>query len=142
LVVVVPLPALYAKLPVSARWSVQTRKDTRLEIPHGREPPIDVKRIVLSIEDDNSVYFLIPSALDDLALGFELRRSVNGDEALEFLRQSGNFCDALRPSLILLDMNLPRIGGPQVLAAIQADESIRDIPVVIFSSSRLEADRA
>jgi CheY-like chemotaxis protein len=84
----------------------------------------------------------IRSALDDLALGFELRRSVNGDEALEFLRQSGNLSDALTPSLILLDMNLPRIGGPQVLAAIQADKSIRDIPVVIFSSSRLEADRA
>src|SRR6476661_9555680 len=99
-------------------------------------------RTILSVEDDDSVYFLIRSALGDLGSEFELRRFVYGEEALDFLRQSGNFSDALRPSLVLLDMNLPRISGPQVLAAIQADESIRDIPVVIFSSSRLEADRA
>ena len=102
----------------------------------------EVKRIVLSVEDDDSVYFLIRAALDDLASEFELQRSVNGEDALDVLKQSGNFSNALKPSLILLDMNLPRISGPEVLAEIQADRSIRDIPVVMFSASRLDSDRA
>lgn len=102
----------------------------------------ELKRVVLSVEDDDSVYFMIRSALDDLGSEFELQRSKNGEDALTFLKQRRSFSNALKPRLILLDMNLPRVSGPELLAEIQSDESIRDIPVVMFSTSRLDSDRA
>ena len=101
-----------------------------------------MKRVVLSVEDDNSVYVLIRSAIADLGSEFALQHFLNGEAALDFLKQSGNFSNALKPVLILLDMNLPRISGAEVLVEIQADESIRDIPVVMLSTSRLDSDRA
>lgn len=100
------------------------------------------KRTVLSVEDDDAAYFLIGKAFREVGARLELERVENGEEALEFLRHSGRFSNARRPSLILLNINLPRISGPEVLAAIHEDESLRDIPVVMFSSSHLDADRA
>jgi two-component system, chemotaxis family, response regulator Rcp1 len=64
----------------------------------------------------------------------------DGDEALAFLRQEGKFEEALRPDLILLDLNLPRRDGRQVLAAIKADASLRRIPVVVLTTSRDQED--
>src|SRR3954451_22662993 len=102
----------------------------------------EVKRVVLSVEDDTAAYFLILSAFRDLGSGLELQRVENGEEALEFLKRRVKFINALKPRLVWLNMNLPRIGGPEVLAAMREDESLRDIPVVVFSSSPLDADRA
>jgi CheY-like chemotaxis protein len=103
---------------------------------------LEVKRVILSVEDDNTVYVLIRSALDDLASEFQLEHSVDGEDALNFLKQRGNFSNALKPSLILLDINLPRVSGPELLAVIQSDKLLWDIPVVMFSTSRLDSDRA
>ncbi len=106
-------------------------------------PALDTpRRVILSVEDDSAAYFLIRSALQDLGLELELQRVENGEDALAFLKRRGDFINAPKPSLILLNMNLPRIGGPEVLAAMRIDESLRDIPVVVFSSSQLDADRA
>lgn len=64
----------------------------------------------------------------------------DGVEALAFLRQEGKYASALRPDLILLDLNLPKKDGRQVLAAIKSDTSLRRIPVVVLTTSRDQED--
>jgi two-component system, chemotaxis family, response regulator Rcp1 len=64
----------------------------------------------------------------------------DGVEALAFLRQEGKYADAPRPDLILLDLNLPKKDGRQVLAAIKSDASLRRIPVVVLTTSRDQED--
>jgi two-component system, chemotaxis family, response regulator Rcp1 len=64
----------------------------------------------------------------------------DGDEALAFLRQEGKYADALRPDLILLDLNLPKKDGRQVLAAIKGDVNLRRIPVVVLTTTRDQED--
>jgi two-component system, chemotaxis family, response regulator Rcp1 len=64
----------------------------------------------------------------------------DGDEALAFLRQEGKYADALRPDLILLDLNLPKKDGRQVLAAIKSDVNLRRIPVVVLTTTRDQQD--
>jgi two-component system, chemotaxis family, response regulator Rcp1 len=64
----------------------------------------------------------------------------DGVEALAFLRQEGKYADAPRPDLILLDLNLPKKDGRQVLAAIKSDTSLRRIPVVVLTTSRDQED--
>jgi two-component system, chemotaxis family, response regulator Rcp1 len=61
-------------------------------------------------------------------------------EAIAFLRRVGQFVDAVRPDLILLDLNLPRMDGREVLTAIKSDSSLKTIPVVILTTSRSEQD--
>jgi two-component system response regulator len=115
----------------------------RAEFTGGTQEPtlFEVPKVVLSVEDDDAAYFLISSAFQDLGSRFELHRVENGDAALEFLNRTGAYSSAPRPSLILLDMNLPRLTGPEVLARLQSSDMLRDIPVVVFSSSKVEADR-
>jgi CheY-like chemotaxis protein len=64
----------------------------------------------------------------------------DGVEALAYLRQEGKYSDAQRPDLILLDLNLPKKDGRQVLAAIKGDDSLRRIPVVVLTTSRDQED--
>jgi CheY-like chemotaxis protein len=64
----------------------------------------------------------------------------DGEEALAFLRREGRFADAPRPDLILLDLNLPRVDGREVLATIKADEELRRIPVVVLTTSQADED--
>ena len=64
----------------------------------------------------------------------------DGDEAMEFLNQRNRFADAPRPDLILLDLNLPRKNGKEVLAEIKADVDLNKIPVVVLTTSRHESD--
>ena len=102
---------------------------------------LEMRKVVLSVEDDDAAYFLISSAFRDLGPGLELHRVEDGDAALEFLNRQGAHPDAPRPSLVLLDMNLPKLTGPEVLARIQGSDVLRDIPVVVFSSSKAQGDR-
>jgi CheY-like chemotaxis protein len=99
-------------------------------------------KVVLSVEDDDAAYFLISSAFQDLGSSLELHRVQDGDAALEFLNRKGSYVGAPRPSLILLDMNLPKLTGPEVLARMQSSDGLHDIPVVVFSSSKADTDRA
>ncbi len=64
----------------------------------------------------------------------------DGVEALAFLRQEGEYGDAPRPDLLLLDLNMPRKGGQEVLEEMKGDESLRRIPVVVLTSSEAEED--
>jgi CheY-like chemotaxis protein len=64
----------------------------------------------------------------------------DGEQALQFLRRSGDYADAPRPGLILLDLNLPRVDGLEVLAEIKADPVLKVIPVVILTTSQAQQD--
>lgn len=70
------------------------------------------------------------------------RVSVAGDgvEALEFLHREGKFADAPRPDIILLDLNLPRMNGHELLEKIKGDQELKDIPVIILTTSKSEED--
>ena len=100
------------------------------------------KSILLYIEDDDTAFFLFETALHEVDKGrIELVRAHNGEEALLQLQGSDSLPNPVRPDLILLDLNLPRKSGLEVLAELCGDADLSPIPVVIFSSSSLETDR-
>ena len=99
-------------------------------------PPVEI----LLVEDDPGDVLMTQEALSDAKLVNNLHVVDNGEEALTFLRQEGPYAEAPRPGLILLDLNLPRVDGRQVLAEIKADESLRRIPVVVLTTSEAEED--
>jgi two-component system response regulator len=95
---------------------------------------------VLLVEDNPGDVVLTREALRDNKLEINLSVVADGEEALHFLTRQGRFSAAPRPDLILLDLNLPRKDGREVLAAIKADKALRTIPVVILTSSEAEED--
>jgi CheY-like chemotaxis protein len=64
----------------------------------------------------------------------------DGEEALAFLRQTGQFSQAPRPDVVLLDLNMPRMDGRQVLAEVKADAKLRSLPIVVLTTSQSPAD--
>ena len=103
----------------------------------------DVGLVVLSVEDDDAVFYIIRAAFSELPLSVQLLRAKNGQEALEVLQGQGTLehTTIQRPSLVLLDLNLPGLSGLDVLAALKADQGLASIPVVVFSSSSRDQDR-
>ena len=98
-------------------------------------------RILLYVEDEDAAVFLFETTLRDLDYNVKFHRVADGEAAIAFLKKTGTYTQAPTPDLILLDLNLPKVSGMQVLAAVQADEGLRSIPVVIFTSSSLSSDR-
>ncbi len=98
--------------------------------------PIDV----LLVEDDPGDELMTREAFEDNKIGNTLHVVRDGEEAMAFLRRQGKWASAPRPGLILLDLNLPKMDGRQVLAEIKGDEDLRRIPVVILTISKEEAD--
>ena len=98
--------------------------------------PIDM----LIVEDNPADRRLAVEALKEGKVINRLYEVEDGVEALEFLRREGEYKDAPRPDLILLDLNLPRKDGREVLAEIKEDEVLRRIPVVVLTTSRDEVD--
>jgi CheY-like chemotaxis protein len=98
--------------------------------------PIDV----LLVEDDPGDTLMIREAFADNKVRNTLTCVTDGVQALRYLRREGEYADALRPDLILLDLNLPRMDGREVLAEIKGDESLRAIPVVVLTTSQAEED--
>jgi CheY-like chemotaxis protein len=94
----------------------------------------------LLVEDNPGDVRLTREALNESKLRNNLSICTDGVEALAFLRREGKYADAPRPDLILLDLNLPRKDGRQVLAEIKADPNLKRIPVVIITSSEAEQD--
>ena len=96
---------------------------------------------ILLVEDNPGDVRLTVEALRESKMRNN-NMSVVGDgvEALAFLRREGKYGDAPRPDLILLDLNLPKKGGHEVLAEIKADEELRRIPVVVLTASEAERD--
>jgi CheY-like chemotaxis protein len=95
---------------------------------------------VLLVEDDPGDVLLIREAFEDNKVHNRLHVASDGVEALAFLRQEGEHADAPRPDLVLLDLNLPRKDGREVLAEVKADESLQHIPVVVLTTSKAEQD--
>ncbi len=95
---------------------------------------------VLLVEDNPADADLTREALEASKLVLNLSVVVDGEQCIDFLRQSGGFIGARRPDLILLDLNLPRISGREVLAEIKGDPGLRTIPVVVLTSSAAETD--
>ena len=95
---------------------------------------------ILLVEDNPGDVRLTVEALNEGKVLNELRTVPDGVEALAFLRQEGAYRDAWRPDVILLDLNLPKKDGREVLAEIKADESLRRIPVVVLTTSQAEQD--
>ncbi|HEY0792872.1 MAG TPA: response regulator [Chthoniobacterales bacterium] len=97
--------------------------------------PIDV----LMVEDDPTDLMITREALAHAKVLNNLYVVEDGVEAMEFLRCEGEHANAPRPDIILLDLNLPRKSGQEVLAEVKADEHLKDIPVVILTTSKAEA---
>lgn len=97
-------------------------------------------KLILLIEDNRGDIRLIQEALKSTTAPFEVAVARDGMEAMEYLRQDGSFAGAVRPDLILLDLNLPRKDGREVLAEIKADPSLKHIPIIVLTTSRNEED--
>ena len=95
---------------------------------------------VLLVEDSPGDVRLTQEAFRDANMAIRLHVATDGVEAMTFLRREGDRANAPRPDFILLDLNLPRMDGREVLAQIKADEDLRTIPTVILTTSDSEAD--
>jgi chemotaxis family two-component system response regulator Rcp1 len=95
---------------------------------------------ILLVEDNPGDVRLETEALKEAKILNHLSVVMDGAEAMEFLRRKGKFADAEKPDLILLDLNLPKKDGREVLAEIKADDDLRRIPVVILTTSKDEED--
>ncbi|QDC17445.1 response regulator (plasmid) [Rhodococcus ruber] len=85
---------------------------------------------------------MIREALADNDIGNELHVVRDGEQALDFVYRRGDYVDAPRPELILLDLNLPKYDGRQVLETIKGDPELADIPIVVLTTSAAEEDIA
>jgi chemotaxis family two-component system response regulator Rcp1 len=95
---------------------------------------------ILLIEDNLGDIRLVQEAYHETALAYELQVAQNGIEALAYLRQEKPFENAPRPQLILLDLNLPRKHGLEVLAEIKSDPDLHMIPVIVLTTSNDQQD--
>jgi len=95
---------------------------------------------VLLVEDDPGDVVLVREAFEYNKLHNALHVATDGVEALDFLHRRNDHAGAPRPDLILLDLNLPRKDGREVLAEIKADAGLRTIPVVVLTTSQAEED--
>ena len=97
---------------------------------------------ILLVEDNPGDVRLAQEALKESKVKNKLFVVEDGVEAMAFLRQQGKYASAPRPDLILLDLNLPRKSGREVLAEVKTDENLKRIPVVVLTVSRAEEDVA
>jgi CheY-like chemotaxis protein len=95
---------------------------------------------VLLVEDDPGDVLLIREAFDYNKVHNHISVVNDGEQALAFLRNEGQYADARRPDLVLLDLNLPRKDGREVLAEVKADDRLRTIPIVVLTTSEAEED--
>ena len=95
---------------------------------------------VLLVEDDPGDILMTREAFQHHKIQNKLHVVTDGEQALQFLRQAGEYANVPRPGLVLLDLNLPRRSGHEVLAELKADPQLRVIPVVILTTSQAEED--
>ncbi|MEU8820525.1 response regulator [Actinoplanes sp. NPDC048796] len=95
---------------------------------------------ILVVDDDDADALMIEEALLGAAVPPVVHRVADGLEALEFLRRQGGYGDAVRPDLVLLDLNMPRMDGREVLAELKADDGLKSIPVVVLTTSGESTD--
>lgn len=99
-----------------------------------------VERLILILQDNPEHTGLIKDALNDKAGRHQIVAIADGMQAMDFLNRRGNYADATRPDLILLDLNLPGKDGRELLAEIKANPQLRRIPIVVLTISANEED--
>ena len=95
---------------------------------------------ILLVEDNPGDIKLLEEALKDTRVAVDLQFVKDGAEALAFLKKEGKYSKVWRPDLILLDLNLPKIDGREVLAEVKSDPNLKRIPIVVLTSSRAKED--
>jgi CheY-like chemotaxis protein len=95
---------------------------------------------VLLVDDDAGDVMLVREAFEDHKVGNVLSVVSDGVEAMQYVRQEGSYADVGRPDLMLLDLNLPRKSGIEVLAEIKGDPLLSTIPIVVLTTSEAEED--
>lgn len=98
--------------------------------------------VILMADDDDDDYVLTKKALGESRLLNKLMRVKDGEELLDYLHRRGDFNEdnAPRPGVILLDLNMPRKDGREALKEIKGDDALRNIPIVVFTTSKAEED--
>ncbi|MEW2445546.1 response regulator [Micromonospora marina] len=104
----------------------------------GQTSPSPVR--ILVVDDDPGDVLMIEEALADSDVDKVIEVVADGQEAMEFLRREGRHTEAQRPDVILLDLNMPRMDGRQVLGEVKGDESLRTIPIVVLTTSNADTD--
>lgn len=100
------------------------------------EKPIEI----LLVEDNLGDVRLTREVFKDAKIRNTIHSVVDGVEAIDYLRNKGKYANAIRPDLILLDLNLPRMDGREVLAEIKSDDDLKRIPVVVLTISKADED--
>lgn len=95
---------------------------------------------ILLVEDNPADILLTEEAFDEAHFPHHLHVARDGVDALAFLRREGPYAGAATPDVILLDLNMPRMGGLEVLDVLKVDDALRNIPVVVLTTSRAESD--
>ncbi len=96
----------------------------------------------LLVEDDDDHAHLVQRNLNTSRVVNSVERVADGVEALRYLRGEGGYANHPRPDVILLDLNMPKMNGHEILSAIKSDVNLRSIPVVVLTTSDAESDRA
>ena len=107
-----------------------------------KHAPVILAARILVIEDNESDVFLLDRALKKQDFPFELVHLLNGGEALAFIRRQGAYADAAIPNLILLDLNLSKYTGEDILREIRIAPHLAGVPVCVWSSSRSRRDES
>lgn len=95
---------------------------------------------ILLVDDDEADILLTRRALQRDKLLLEVHEVQNGEDCMAFLRKQPPYEDAPRPDIVLLDLNMPRMGGLEVLEAVRADPELRFLPIVILTTSSSDED--
>lgn len=95
---------------------------------------------VLLVEDDPGDVLMTREAFEEHKVRNRLNVVSDGADALAYVRREGEFADAVRPDLILLDLNLPKRDGREVLKELKTDPDLREIPIVVLTTSSAESD--
>ncbi|MDG4787361.1 response regulator [Micromonospora sp. WMMD1102] len=104
---------------------------------HAAEPtPVRI----LVVDDDPGDVLMIEEALADSEVPKSIDVVGDGEEAMEFLLREGRHREASRPDMILLDLNMPRMDGRQVLDKVKSDDNLRTIPIVVLTTSNADTD--
>lgn len=111
-----------------------------LVLSHRSVKPVE-ECILLYVEDEDATAFLFQTALEEEHINVKLFRVTDGEQATAFLFRTGVYESAPVPDLVVLDVNLPRKSGLDVLADIRTNPLTRDLPVVVFSTSSRPYDR-
>ena len=96
--------------------------------------------MVLLVENDPADVQLFMDCIGEDRDQGHVRVAGDGEEALRYLRQEGEYAGSARPALIILDLNMPRMDGRELLRTVKGDETLKEIPVVVFSTSSAEHD--